>query len=123
MKARAREVAEAFDAFRATKQAEPPSLFDAIASVTEHAGSVWQRAALEAVREAAETHDVLTVEDVAWPDDPPIYDPRARGGVMRLAAREGWIHSTQQYRPSHRPSTHRRPLLVWESLLHGGNAA
>jgi hypothetical protein len=99
--------------------AELASVTEVIESVTSHTSNDWRDRALDAVRNAACTLDVLTVEDIAWPDDVEPYDDRARGGVMRQAARNGWLQSTKSYRPSERPETHCRPLLVWQSKLRG----
>ncbi len=91
----------------------------AIERVHSHTSSDWKQRALECVRRATLAAGELTVEDIAWPDDLEPYDDRARGGVMRRAARAGWIASTKTYRTSDRPETHRRPLLVWQSRLRG----
>ena len=42
-----------------------PNLFDAIQSVTEHAGAVWRLEALAALQELARTRQEFTVEDFA----------------------------------------------------------
>jgi hypothetical protein len=125
---------EALAALAAAREqrATPPNLFGppaelapvtrAIESPYRHAPNEWQRLARDAVKTAASRHDLLTVDEVTWPDV-ELYEARARGGVMRRAARAGWIESTQTYRLSERPETHRRPLLIWRSLIHPDGGA
>jgi len=88
-----------------------------IESVTDNAGPVWRDHALAAVRKAAELHPELTVDDVHPHLSMPCLEPRALGGVMRVAARRRWIVSSGGWRVSTRPETHRRPLRVWRSRL------
>jgi len=112
---RAQQAERPLDLFGPPADLEPVTI--AIATAAAHTSTDWKRRALDAVHAAAVRHPELTVEDVDWPDDLEPDDDRARGGVMRAAARSGWIASTRTYRPSERPETHRRPLLVWRSRI------
>lgn len=42
-----------------------------------------------------------------------VTEPRAMGVAMRAAAKAGLIVATPNYRPSHRPACHARPVRVW----------
>lgn len=44
-------------------------------------------------------------------------DHRALGAVMRYAARSGWCATTDRYIKSKGKKNHRRPIVVWKSLL------
>jgi hypothetical protein len=89
----------------------------AIKSVTENAGPVWKERALDAVRSAARVNHTITSFDARMRcDECETYDGRAWGGVMREAARRGWIVSTGKYRPGP-VSAHGRPLLQWRSRI------
>lgn len=44
-----------------------------------------------------------------------IGEPRAMGAAMRMAAEEGLIEATNEFRPSDRPACHRRPVRLWRA--------
>lgn len=46
-----------------------------------------------------------------------------RGSVTRSLAEDGYIVATGEYRPSVRPSAHRRPLAVWRLVDLAGALA
>lgn len=116
MSGRLQEAKDALDRYR---EERPLTLDETIAQVAEHAGPEWRDHALEAVRQAALTNDLVTVDEVHPFISEATYDLRALGGVMRTAGRRGWIRRLpNQYRPSKRPETHSRPLAVWESLIY-----
>jgi hypothetical protein len=84
-------------------------------------GPIWQDAARNAIWTVARSQPELTVDDV-WTElekvDVRTPDNSALGPLMREAAREGLIHRTNLWRPSTRPSTHKRPIVLWSSLIY-----
>lgn len=128
MSDRLAEARSALDTARSSRAELAPDLFSeplelaaAIDSATSYASDEWRDAAIEAVRCAALDLDVLDVERVQWPEGDGLLDARARGGIMRDAAKAGFIASLRTYVPSSRPESHRRPLLQWRSRLREGD--
>ncbi len=78
----------------------------------------WVVRALAAVRKLAAKLDVFTTDDVwqALGDDLP-EDPRAIGGVMKIASFEAVCSSTDQVVVSKRRACHGRPIRVWQSEI------
>lgn len=96
---------------------------DGIARAEAHAAPPFNVVALALLREYAETHDLVFVDDVrSWAGDrfPDTHDLRALGAVYLKAARNGWIVKSREYRPSTASNMTAKP--VWTSLIyaHGG---
>jgi hypothetical protein len=91
---------------------------DAIDRVDENAQKDWKDAARVAVAALASLKDTFTTDDV-WKlletQGYQTHEPRALGAVMRRAARNGLIESTDRTRLSERPECHRRPVRIWRS--------
>ncbi len=90
---------------------------DAIARGDAHADATWKDHALRAIY----TRPVgarFTTEDLKALIPPHVHthDARAWGGVMRAAARRGWIVATPDYRASGEVACHGRPMRVWVRL-------
>lgn len=86
----------------------------------------WTAAALERVKAAAQREETLTCESVrqkaesdGFPQPP---DKRAWGRVMQMAAKSGWVKSTDRFIRSADPKVHMSRLTIWESLLFKGAA-
>jgi hypothetical protein len=107
-----------------------PHLFDpqlgarlregAIERVTSAAPVSWRIEALRAVYDLCRTRSEFTT-DAVWAllDRRGVAaptEPRAIGGVMRIASRRGWCEATDETRQSIRAECHRRPLQVWRHL-------
>src|SRR5262245_51038373 len=90
--------------------------------VYRHANPEWVLAAQQACLKNARTRRTLTADHV-MADIPKtifIHDRRALGHVMRKAAMEGWIiKSVVPQVTCARPSCHRAPIQVWDSLIFG----
>lgn len=92
--------------------------------VEANADAEWFNAALDATRYCAIIHATFTSDDV-WDRLDTKYpglathDPRAMGAVMRHYARLDIITKTGAYTPSRRVECHARPVMVWQSLIHG----
>jgi hypothetical protein len=91
----------------------------ALLQVDEHADASWKQAALDCVRQLAQTRNTFTTDDVwdalrATPE--MTHEPRALGAIMRRAQAAGLIAPTDEWRPSKRPVCHASPKRVWMSL-------
>lgn len=98
---------------------------DGMQRVDGAADPAWKRAADVAVLGAALALPKLTSDDVHQRISPNVStrDLRALGPVMVRAAKEGWIEKAYvPGRETTRPSSHRRPLQVWLSLVFKGKA-
>ena len=95
---------------------------EAIDRVEKNADTEWAEAAYLACCLVAECEIEFTTDSV-WDMIAHLFpqyathEPRAMGAVMRRAARDGKIVSTDEYWKSARAECHRRPLTVWESLI------
>jgi hypothetical protein len=78
----------------------------------------WKRAAIEAVRMHAQTHERFTAERVGMVV-PASADHRASGHIMRAAAREG-ICVADGFAPT--VSSRGSPKVLWRSLIYEGAA-
>lgn len=133
---RAADTSAAFEQWRRAQQLEqqarPPSFFDvlagvaevpetttesAIESVTSHAGSEFVDHVVGLVEQVALRQEFLTIDDVAPRVTVEVYDRRALGGAMRVAARRKLIEGTGTYRPSARAERHHSPVALWRSLV------
>jgi hypothetical protein len=92
---------------------------ESIEQVSANADPAWKDSALEAVRSVALAHATFTTDDVwrALGKMPEGAEPRAMGGIMRLAQSRGLCSPLLEHRLSARVSCHSRPLRVWQSLL------
>jgi hypothetical protein len=77
----------------------------------------WIASAIEAIEMVALEQEQFTADDIWRFVDPP-REPSALGVALRRAAKAGVCKVSNEYRQSIRPSTHRRPLRVWHSLVH-----
>jgi hypothetical protein len=92
---------------------------EAIARVWD-AAREWQSDALEAIWVVAKRYPILTTDDLWAIGLKRPREPRAMGGAMKAAAREGWIEPTDRTRKSKRSACHARPIRIWRSLIHEG---
>lgn len=91
----------------------------AVKAAASSADPKWMAAADRAVRRLAKREATFTTDEV-WQalkrSKATTSERRAMGAVMRKAAADGVIRSTQTYRVSTRPECHRRPVTIWESV-------
>jgi hypothetical protein len=78
----------------------------------------WKAEALEAIYEIASTKPEFTTDEVWVRLTTKTPENRAMGAVMRIAVSQGYIVPSARFTPSLRPSQHRRPLRVWESVIY-----
>lgn len=93
----------------------------AIAVADAHADPTWRAHALDVVQALALRRPEFST-DAVWhaldeEDGPETHERRALGGVMREAARAGWIEPTDRTVDSTRAIAHRGPKRVWRSLI------
>jgi len=88
----------------------------------EHAGSDWQKTALEAFKAFAKTHKSFKTEDVrnANPDIPPPPDKRAWGQVALDARRKQMIVGGGYVRAESK-SVHGMAVTLWLSKIYEGD--
>lgn len=91
---------------------------EGIARADYYADLEWRTAAYTALVDVAYLTPFLTSDDV-WDriDGPTTHEHRALGAIFRRASEAGVIAPTDTYRPTSRPSAHRRPIRVWRSLI------
>lgn len=79
----------------------------------------WKANAAVAVENCAKRFNEFTTDEVWDALDEQPREPRALGGVMRRAARDGLIRKTNRVRNSTATKRHSRPMTIWESLCYG----
>jgi len=89
--------------------------------VETNANSEWATLVIEIIEELARSHFKLTSDNV-WEElerFPHIqtHQPSAMGAMFKKAQKLGYISSTETFFISKRPSSHARPIRVWESNL------
>lgn len=94
----------------------------AIARVSAATDPAWKAIALGIVYDIALEKEFFTA-DLIWfrleRDFPgvDVRERRALGSIMRIACSHKLITNTDEYRRSVRVECHRRPLMVWQSLI------
>lgn len=93
----------------------------ALEQVEENANAEWTQLVLETIHNLAQGYFVITSDDV-WLElekYPHIktHQPSAMGAMFRRAASLGYITPTDRFVTSKRPSSHARPIRVWDSKL------
>lgn len=88
-----------------------------MAHALDGAADTWPDLATQVVLEVGRMRPTFTSDDVwAWLENRGLPVPANRsalGPIMRALATSGAIRSTGEWRNSHRPETHTRPLRVW----------
>ena len=93
----------------------------ALEQVDNNASTEWKQHVDLAIRELAKTVYEFTTDDVwqllaDWQIEAP-HEPRALGGAMTRASKNGFIVATDRVRNSQRSICHAAPKRVWKSLL------
>lgn len=92
-----------------------------IKQVEENANEEWTQLVTEVLEALARGNFNLTSDDVWVELDrfPHIktHQPSAMGAMFKRASSLGWIAPTDRFVTSKRPSSHARPIRVWESKL------
>lgn len=93
----------------------------ALEQVEENANAEWTQLVLEVIEKLAQGYFVITSDDV-WQElenYPHIttHQPSAMGAMFKRAASLGYITPTDRFVTSKRPSSHARPIRVWDSNL------
>ena len=94
---------------------------EALEQVEQNANAEWAALALQVIKELAATKATITSDDV-WKElsnypDVQTHQPSAMGAMFRRAFSLKLICSTGNFVQSKRPSSHARPIRVWESEL------
>lgn len=89
---------------------------EAIERGLESAAPGWQETALQAAYDLCLRMTEFTTDELESVAA-KTHDPRAIGGIMRIAAKRGWCAATDRTRESRLASCHGRPKRVWKSLI------
>ena len=105
-----------------SRNTEPETAKEAIARAGTNANPEWTAAATQVVRELCERRQEFTTDDV-WEVldtlDVSTKQRKSLGSVMNKAAETHWCQIKDcRPVPSRRAACHRRPIPIWESLLH-----
>ena len=98
---------------------------EALEQVEGNANQAWTDLVIEIIRDIASGSNSLTSDDV-WlelQNYPSVqtHQPSAMGAMFRRASSLGFIESSSNFVSSKRPSSHARPIRVWQSLLKERN--
>jgi len=93
----------------------------ALEKVETNANAEWTQLVIEVIQRLAQGYFVITSDDV-WQElekYPHIttHQPSAMGAMFKRAASLGYISATDRFVTSKRPSSHARPIRVWDSNL------
>lgn len=88
---------------------------EGIAASYEGADQQWKEDAFAAVKRVAAAKSTFTPDDI-WDEVEKPREPRALGGVMRRAMREGVCEPTGNYVKSRIPSQHKNIITEYRSL-------
>ena len=77
----------------------------------------WREDADRIIRKLAKKYAEFTTDAIWEAGLPKTREPRAIGGAMRRAARDGVIKKTDRVWQSGDPVCHSRPQTVWKSLV------
>jgi len=93
----------------------------ALEQVETNANAEWTQLVLDVIQHLSKGYFVITSDDV-WHElkkYPHIktHQPSAMGAMFRRAASLGYISPTDRFVTSKRPSSHARPIRVWDSNL------
>jgi hypothetical protein len=89
------------------------------ADAQKRADGVWLREALDDLRRLCEQRGEFTSDDVWGALRMPPRESRMIGALMAAGRRNGLVEPTDRHQRSTRALNHRRPVLVWRSLLAG----
>ena len=99
---------------------------EAMHRVEDHADEGRKKEIMEAIRAVAQSRPDFQSDDV-WmamgvdkvTDEDAVFERRVMGPLLRWRAMKlGWIEPTDARRPAFREGNHKRPQLVWRSLLY-----
>jgi hypothetical protein len=92
---------------------------EALDQVEENANAEWTNLVAQIIKDLVAKSATITSDDV-WlelQNYPAIttHQPSAMGAMFRSAARQNLITATDRFISSVRPSSHARPIRVWQS--------
>ena len=92
---------------------------EGIELVHRHADTDWKRAARQRLQEICRTHDTFTSDDLLIHlEERGIVtgDNRALAAILIGARKAGQIEATDNWVPTKRKASHRRPIRVWRVI-------
>jgi hypothetical protein len=89
--------------------------------VEENANKDWTELVIEIIETLAKTSGQID-SDKVWAElarfpEIETHQPSAMGAMFKRASSYGWIAPTDRFVNSKRPSSHARPIRVWNSLI------
>lgn len=92
-----------------------------IKQVEENANEEWTQLVIEIIETLAKTSSQID-SDKVWTElakfpQVQTHQPSAMGAMFKRASSLGWIAPTDRFVSSKRPSSHARPIRVWNSLI------
>lgn len=87
--------------------------------VHRNADTAWKRAARERLQEVIRTHETFTADDILINlEERGIVtgDTRAIAAILIAARKAGQIEATDNFTPTKRPASHKRPIRVWRVI-------
>jgi len=84
---------------------------EAIERLIRGPSRTWVHFAVDAIRKM-DNGKKFTTDDL-WAKLPTPKEPRAMGGAIMQAKKQGLIRKTSGYRKSTRPQCHSRPIQIW----------
>ena len=87
--------------------------------VHKHASTPWKQAAANRILEITKSHDTFTSDEVLIPLEREgiiTSDTRALAAILIAARKLGLIEATDNFVPTKRPASHRRPIRVWRVI-------
>jgi hypothetical protein len=98
---------------------------ESLQQVEDNANAEWTNLVIKLIRDTALSSFTLTSDDI-WlklRDYPDVqtHQPSAMGAMFKAASHMKLITATDRFIASKRPSSHARPIRVWQSNFFEGN--
>ena len=92
---------------------------EALEQVEENANADWTNLVIQIIKDLTTKSATITSDDV-WLElqnypEVQTHQPSAMGAMFRAASKQNIIVSTDRFICSTRPSSHARPIRVWQS--------
>lgn len=98
---------------------------ESLQQVEDNANAVWTNLVIQLIRDTALSFFTFTSDDIwlklqNYPDI-TTHQPSAMGAMFKAASHMKLITPTDRFTASKRPSSHARPIRIWQSNLLEAN--
>lgn len=98
---------------------------ESLQQVEDNANAAWTTLVIQLIKDKALESATLTSDDIwlkleNYPDI-TTHQPSAMGAMFKAASHLNMIVATDRFVASKRPSSHARPIRVWQSKFLEGN--